>query len=274
MALLDSPRSGPQAWQAGKLEHQQGVRWPTSGRRKRSGNGARAARQPMDSPTVRPTSSETISSVPKQNLALHRISSTEDDHARFARLLMPHLDGAYSLARWITGNGADAEDVVQEASLRAFRAVSRVADDSARQWLLTIVRNTAYSWLRKNRPTAVITVEDLGVVEREHANPSDPNGETPEAALIAKADAEQLRTAIAALPAPFRETLVLRDIEGLDYREIAGVTGVPVGTVMSRLARARRKLIVIITNKDLTHFVHRKPELVHNGDIRRAASAI
>jgi RNA polymerase sigma factor (sigma-70 family) len=228
----------------------------------------------MDSPTVRPTSSETISSVPKQNLALHRISSTEDDHARFARLLMPHLDGAYSLARWITGNGADAEDVVQEASLRAFRAVSRVADDSARQWLLTIVRNTAYSWLRKNRPTAVITVEDLEVVEREHANPSDPNGETPEAALITKADAEQLRAAIAALPAPFRETLVLRDIEGLDYREIAGVTGVPVGTVMSRLARARRKLIAILTNKDLTHFVNRKPELVHNGDIRRAASAI
>jgi RNA polymerase sigma-70 factor (ECF subfamily) len=187
---------------------------------------------------------------------------------------MPHLGGAYSLARWITGNGADAEDVVQEASLRAFRAVSRVADDSARQWLLTIVRNTAYSWLRKNRPTAVITVEDLEAVECEHAKPSDPNGETPEAALIAKADAEQLRAAIAALPAPFRETLVLRDIEGLDYREIAEVTGVPIGTVMSRLARARRKLIAIITNMDLTHFVYRKPKLVRNGDVRRAASAI
>ncbi|MGB9383257.1 MAG: sigma factor-like helix-turn-helix DNA-binding protein, partial [Pseudolabrys sp.] len=85
---------------------------------------------------------------------------------------------------------------------------------------------------------------------------------------------EQLRAAIAALPAPFRETLVLRDIEGLDYREIAEVTGVPTGTVMSRLARARRKLIAIITNVDLTHCVYRKPKLVRNGDVRRAASAI
>ena len=229
---------------------------------------------PANSFIARAISSETISSVPKQNAALDRISSAEGDHARFNRLLMPHLGGAYSLARWITGNGADAEDVVQEASLRAFRAVSRVADDSARQWLLTIVRNTAYSWLRKNRPTAVITVEDLEAVECEHAKPSDPNGETPEAALIAKADAEQLRAAIAALPAPFRETLVLRDIEGLDYREIAEVTGMPIGTVMSRLARARRKLIAIITNMDLTHFVYRKPKLVRNGDVRRAASAI
>ncbi|MGB9412914.1 MAG: sigma-70 family RNA polymerase sigma factor, partial [Pseudolabrys sp.] len=115
-----------------------------------------------------------------------------------------------------------------------------------RSWLLSIVRNTAYSWLRKNRPTAVITVEDLEAVEAAHAKPSDPNGENPEAALIAKADAEQLRAAIAALPTPFRETLVLRDIEGLDYREIAEATEVPIGTVMSRLARARRRLIATI----------------------------
>jgi RNA polymerase sigma-70 factor (ECF subfamily) len=108
------------------------------------------------------------------------------------------------------------------------------------------VRNTAYSWLRKNRPAAVITVEDLEAVEAAHAKPSDPNSETPEAALIAKVDAEQLRAAIAALPAPFRETLVLRDIEGLDYREIAEATEVPIGTVMSRLARARRRLIATI----------------------------
>ena len=166
-----------------------------------------------------------------------------DDNARFRSVVMPHIDDAYRLAHWLTGNRTDAEDVVQDATLRAFRAIRAFAGGSARSWLLSIVRNTAYSWLRKNRPTAVITVEDLEAVELEHAEPSDPNGETPEAALIAKVDAEQLRAAIAALPAPFRETLVLRDIEGLDYREIAEATEVPIGTVMSRLARARRRLI-------------------------------
>ena len=172
-----------------------------------------------------------------------------DDNARFRRVVIPHIDDAYRLAHWLTGNRTDAEDVVQDASLRAFRAIRQFAGGSARSWLLSIVRNTAYSWLRKNRPTAVITVEDLEAVEAAHAKPSDPNGEDPEAALIAKADAEQLRTAIAALPAPFRETLVLRDIEGLDYREIAETTEVPIGTVMSRLARARRRLIATIGNE-------------------------
>jgi RNA polymerase sigma-70 factor, ECF subfamily len=169
-----------------------------------------------------------------------------DDNARFRNVVMPHIGDAYRLARWLTGNRTDAEDVVQDASLRAFRAIREFAGGSARAWLLSIVRNTAYSWLRKNRPTAVITVEDLEAVELEHAKPGDPNGENPEAALIAKVDAEQLRAAIDALPTPFRETLVLRDIEGLDYREIAEATEVPIGTVMSRLARARRRLIVTI----------------------------
>ena len=159
---------------------------------------------------------------------------------------MPHIDDAYRLAHWLTGNRTDAEDVVQDASLRAFRAIREFAGGSARSWLLTIVRNTAYTWLRKNRPTAVVTVEDLEAVEAAHAKPGDPNDETPEAALIAKVDAERLRAAIAALPMPFRETLVLRDIEGLDYREIAEATEVPIGTVMSRLARARRRLIATI----------------------------
>jgi RNA polymerase sigma-70 factor (ECF subfamily) len=108
------------------------------------------------------------------------------------------------------------------------------------------VRNTAYSWLRKNRPTTVLTVEDIEAVELANAKPGDPNSETPEAALIAKVDAGQLRAAIAGLPTPFRETLVLRDIEGLDYREIAEATDVPIGTVMSRLARARRRLIATL----------------------------
>jgi RNA polymerase sigma factor (sigma-70 family) len=169
-----------------------------------------------------------------------------DDNARFRSVVMPHIDEAYRLAHWLTGNRTDAEDVVQDASLRAFRAIREFAGGNPRAWLLSIVRNTAYSWLRKNRSATVVTVEDLEAVELEQAKPSEAGGETPEAALIAKVDAEQLRAAIAALPSPFRETLVLRDVEGLDYREIAEVTEVPIGTVMSRLARARRRLIVTI----------------------------
>ena len=169
-----------------------------------------------------------------------------DDNARFRSIVMPHIDEAYRLAQWLTGNRTDAEDVVQDASIRAFRAIRNFAGGSARSWVLSIVRNTAYSWLRKNRPAEVVTVEDLEAVEVEQANPGDRSSGTPEAALIAKTDAEQLRAAIAALPSPFRETLVLRDIEGLDYREIAQATEVPIGTVMSRLARARHRLIATI----------------------------
>ena len=165
-----------------------------------------------------------------------------DDNALFAGVVMPHLDAAYNLAYWLTRNRADAEDVVQDASLRAFRSIRGFVGGSARAWVLRIVRNTAYSWLHKNHPSAVITVEDLD-------KPSDPDAKTPEAAVIANADAEHLRAAIAALPTPFRETLVLRDIEGLDYREIAEATEVPIGTVMLRLARARSRLIATIGGK-------------------------
>jgi RNA polymerase sigma factor (sigma-70 family) len=167
----------------------------------------------------------------------------QDDHARFARVVLPHLGDAYSLARWITGNRADAEDVVQDASLRAFLAIGSVADGNARPWMLTIVRNTAYTWLRKNRPSAVLAVEDLEDVEAANAKPGDPDTETPETALIARADAASLQAAIMALPTAYRETVILRDVQGLSYREIGEVTGVPIGTVMSRLARGRSRVI-------------------------------
>src|SRR3974390_480929 len=172
-----------------------------------------------------------------------------DDNARFRSIVMPHIDEAYRLAQWLTGNRTDAEDVVQDASIRAFRAIRNYAGGSARSWVLSIVRNTAYSWLRKNRPATVVTVEDLEAVELEQTDSGDRDTENAEAALIAKAGAEQLRAAIAALPTAFRETLVLRDIEGLDYREIAQATEVPIGTVMSRLARARHRLIATIKNE-------------------------
>jgi len=176
--------------------------------------------------------------------------SGDDDNARFANVVLPHLADAFALARWITGNRADAEDVVQEACLRAFRAIRDFGDGSARAWVLTIVRRTAYTWLGKNRPAALVAVDDLEAVEIARAIPGDPDAETPETTLIARTDAARLETAISALPMPFRETLILRDVQGLDYREIAEVTGVPIGTVMSRLARGRRRLITAITGKD------------------------
>lgn len=179
--------------------------------------------------------------------------SGEDDSARFARVVLPYLEDAYELARWLTGNRADAEDVVQEACLRAFRSIFRFKEGNARAWVLTIVRNTAYTWLGRNRPANVVMTDDLEAIERGEIDRSFSAGSetaTPEAALIAKADVARVHTALASLPAPFRETLVLRDLQGFDYREIASITGVPVGTVMSRLARARRRLMGSIVKDD------------------------
>src|SRR5262249_4560980 len=160
-------------------------------------------------------------------------------------VVLPHLADAYALARWLTGDRADAEDVVQEACLRAFRGIGGFAGVNARAWVLTIVRHAAYTWLGKNRSAALVMVDDLEAVEQKQSRagavleraPKPRGGE-----LIAKADARRLEAAIAELPVPFRETLVLRDVQGLDYREISEVTKVPIGTVMSRLARARRRL--------------------------------
>jgi RNA polymerase sigma-70 factor, ECF subfamily len=170
-----------------------------------------------------------------------------DAQARFSAVVVPHLDDAFALARWLTGNRTDAEDVVQEASLRAYRAIATFAGGNARAWVLTIVRHTAYTWLRRNRSASLVMVDDLEAVERTHTDLGDQERSTPETELIAKADAARLEGAIAELPAPFKETLVLRDVQGLDYREIAQITEVPIGTVMSRLARARRRLVAQLT---------------------------
>jgi RNA polymerase sigma factor (sigma-70 family) len=168
------------------------------------------------------------------------------DNTRFANVVLPHLDDAYALARWVLGNRADAEDVVQEACLRALRGISGFSGANGRAWTLTIVRNAAYDWLRKNRPAAIVQVDDLEKVERLASRDNAaiaPAQNDPETALIARSDEQQLYAAIEGLPAAFRETLVLRDVQGLGYREIAEITGVPIGTVMSRLARARDRLI-------------------------------
>ena len=169
-------------------------------------------------------------------------------HKRFAEVFAPHLVDAYRLARWLTGSRADADDIVQEASLRAFRGIAGFSGTNPRAWALTIVRNAAYSWLTRNRPAAVVLADDLGAEERDRiANlPSTREAggsDDPEAALIAVGAAEEVRRHVAALPAPFAEVLVLREIHELSYNEIAAMLDVPVGTVMSRLARARRILL-------------------------------
>jgi RNA polymerase sigma factor (sigma-70 family) len=199
----------------------------------------------VSSISVRPGTSRTISPAEQQGATTNWISTGYED-ARFKSVVLPDLGDAYSLARWITRNRTDAEDVVQDACLRAFRGIGNFSNGDPRAWVLTVVRNSAYTWLRKNRPSAVLVVEDLEAVETAQANPGDPDGKTPETTLIAKADAAGLWAAIAALPTQYRETVILRDVQGLSYREISGVTGVPVGTVMSRLARARRRLIGIL----------------------------
>ncbi|HEY8276940.1 MAG TPA: sigma-70 family RNA polymerase sigma factor [Methyloceanibacter sp.] len=166
------------------------------------------------------------------------------DQARFAEVFLPHLVDAFRLARWIAGSRADAEDVVQEASMRAFKNIRGFSGGDPRAWVLSIVRNTSYSWLAKNRPKILVLGEDLDQRTRETIEQEDP--QTPETALIAKLDAQQVRKAMASLPVPFREVLVLREIHDLDYRTIAEVAALPIGTVMSRLARARSMLAAAI----------------------------
>lgn len=166
-----------------------------------------------------------------------------DERQLFSEVVMPHLDDALLLARWLTGSVTDAEDVVQEACVRAFAAIA-TARSNPRAWLLAIVRNTAFTWLAKNRPKSVVVTDDDAVFEKASLEMIDRSQEmTPEAVLIAKADSEQLNRAIAGLPLAYREALVLREIEGLSYQEISTVISIPIGTVMSRLARARNLLI-------------------------------
>src|SRR5689334_17914210 len=154
---------------------------------------------------------------------------------------MPHINAAFNLARWLTGNDHDAEDVAQEACMRAFRAVENCRAHDGRPWLLAIVRNTAFSWLKKNRSSALVPLDD-----DEHAEIADQNGA---ASAVYAPDTAALRAALETLPLEFRETLVLRELEGLSYKEISDVTNVAIGTIMSRLARGRRQLQTALNQK-------------------------
>jgi len=174
--------------------------------------------------------------------------------SRFEKAALPHLDAAYSLARWLTRNDADAADVVQEAYLRAFRYFDSYREGDAKSWLLRIVRRTCYSWLERNRPAELValeTAEEFG--EASAAGPVRA-GDT-EALLLNRSDLRRLDRLIETLPPPLREAIVLRELHELDYREIAEVTGVPIGTVMSRLHRARAALRRAWEGKDVADAV-------------------
>jgi RNA polymerase sigma-70 factor (ECF subfamily) len=154
----------------------------------------------------------------------------------FEQTVLPHLDAAYNLARWLAGNDPDAQDVAQEASLRAFKFFGNFRGDNARAWLLTIVRNTFYTWLRKNRPTEItVELDDETLAIEDSSSDAEVSNQR-------FGDAETVRSAIAELPVEFREIVILREMEGFSYKEIAELADLPIGTVMSRLARARKQL--------------------------------
>jgi RNA polymerase sigma-70 factor, ECF subfamily len=156
------------------------------------------------------------------------------DPNRFEELVLPHLDAAYNLARWLTRNTHDAEDVVQDACVRALKYVGSLQGSDARAWFLKIVRNAFYDWLGRNRAAEIVHGDNEAVdTAVDHAAAS------PEQTAVRNAELRVLSDAVAALPLQYREVLILRELEELSYKEIARVTEIPVGTVMSRLARAR-----------------------------------
>jgi RNA polymerase sigma factor (sigma-70 family) len=162
---------------------------------------------------------------------------------RYEQVLLPHLDAAYNLARWLTHDEHDAEDLVQEAYLRALRFFDGFHGDNGKVWLLQIVRNTCYSWLRRNRPDKSAESFD----ETVHSAADDSSN--PQTALLQEEERQLVRDALQELPMEYREVLVLRELEGLTYREIAAVSGIAMGTVMSRLARGRERLHQCLTQQ-------------------------
>ena len=163
-----------------------------------------------------------------------------EDRERFEQLVLPHIDAAFNLARWLLRGRSDAEDLAQEALLRACRFFGGFNGGDARAWLLQIVRNTCYTWLEKNRPMELSMEFDEELHQQTNA--------TPETLAIIADDRKRLTLALETLPPRFREVLVLRELEGCSYKEIATITSIPIGTVMSSLSRARRQLYSALTN--------------------------
>jgi RNA polymerase sigma-70 factor (ECF subfamily) len=166
-----------------------------------------------------------------------RLFGQDDRRSRFDRVVLPHLDAAYDLARWLTRNDQDAEDVLQNAVLRALQFFDGFHGVNARAWLLTIVRNSFYSWLEQRHRG-----HEMAEPFDEEIHSAAGGGADPEVELLRQADSRLLRQGFESLPLPLREVMVLRELEGLSYKEIAAIASVPIGTVMSRLSRARRQL--------------------------------
>jgi RNA polymerase sigma factor (sigma-70 family) len=164
----------------------------------------------------------------------------------FEEVVLPHLDAAFNYARWLTKNDADAEDVVQDAYVRALRFFSSLRGEDARAWLLTIVRNTWYGRFPRRAGTGPMPVAG------EDADDRADTSLDPEAQVIQQQTVEQVRRGLEALPTDFREVLVLRELEGLSYKEIATIVGIPLGTVMSRLARARERLADVLATTEMS----------------------
>lgn len=177
-----------------------------------------------------------VERVKTQTTSMGVAPSSPDKAARFNRIVVPHLDAAYNYARWLTRNGADAEDVAHEALLRALQFFDSFNREEVRPWLLAIVRNTFYTWLKKNRPLELAEPfnDDSAGAPSQSADPSE--------AAILNADRRALGEAIERLPREYREPLILREFEEFSYQEIATILEIPIGTVMSRLARARQRL--------------------------------
>jgi RNA polymerase sigma-70 factor (ECF subfamily) len=159
----------------------------------------------------------------------------------YEQTILPHLDAAYNLAHWLTRNEQDAQDVVQEACLRAFRFFPGFREGNARAWLMKIVRNTCFSWLHANRPLQYAEFD-------ENLSPPDYRAPNPEELLLQNDSASVLRKVLENLPATLREVVILRELEGMSYREISDITGMPLGTVMSSLSRARGRLRESLTS--------------------------
>jgi RNA polymerase sigma factor (sigma-70 family) len=176
-------------------------------------------------------------------MARPALRTDHDDRGRdrFREVVLPHLGDALALARWLTRSPHDAEDVVQEACIRALAGMTTYEGRGAKPWFLAIVRNTCFTWLAKNRPKDLVLAGAMADGDAIQEAVHD-EGPSPEAALIQRADEAAIQAAIEAVPHPFREVLVLRDVNGLSYKEIAAMLAAPIGTVMSRLARGRALL--------------------------------
>jgi RNA polymerase sigma factor (sigma-70 family) len=169
----------------------------------------------------------------------------------FEEVVLPHLDAAFNYARWLTKNDADAEDVVQDAYVRALRFFSSLRGEDARAWLLTIVRNTWYGRFPRRSASGAMTVAG------EDADNRADTSLDPEAQMIQQQTVDQVRRGLETLPTDFREVLVLRELEGMSYKEIAAIVGIPLGTVMSRLARARERLADVLATSEMSAGGHR-----------------